>query len=295
VDYFQYEFFVIPTLQAQLIEQLSTLPFDSFMEQEASLLAFIPAADLTPTIEVSISLITESEVVRFEKTFIKGQNWNKDWEANFPPILVGEYCAIRAEFHPQFPDAKIQLTISPKMAFGTGHHETTFMMIEMMETVDFKGKSVLDYGCGTGILAMVASKEGAERIDAVDNEYPAYENTIEHGEINKIENIKAYYGTLDDVPQGNYDILLANINKNVILSTLNQLVSKLHYDSVVLFSGFIERDYEDMTKAFREVGFEVEKTKHKGDWLCLRCVYRPIEVHTEHLQGFDRYPDVKKN
>jgi ribosomal protein L11 methyltransferase len=200
------------------------------------------------------------------------QNWNEVWESNFQPIIVDDFCGIRAEFHEPLKNVKHELIITPKMAFGTGHHETTFMMIQAMAQLELKGTNVFDYGCGTGVLALLAGKMGAKTLVGVDNEKPSYESTIENAEINgQAEKTTAYFGTLEAVSETDFDVILANINRNVILMTLHLLLPKLKTGGYILFSGFLQIDLEMMHKTMKDNGLSIIETKQKDKWCCLVC------------------------
>ena len=238
MDYFQIKTTCDLDLTEILIALFSQFPFDTFEENETGFSSYIPSDSWTDDIEKGIIGIKQNFDFRVEKNFIPYQNWNEIWESNFHPILVGNFCGIRADFHEPLQQVKHEIVINPKMAFGTGHHETTFMVMSLMEEMDFAEKMVFDYGCGTGILAILASQLGAKNIDAVDIEQPSYENTVENAEINSISNIQPYLGTLTAVEKGDYDIILANINRNVILDSLPALFIKLKKGGILVVSGF---------------------------------------------------------
>ena len=155
------------------------------------------------------------------------------------------------------------------MAFGTGHHETTYMVIETMRTLNFHNKLVFDYGCGTGILAILASKLGAQHIDAVDIEQASFENTIENSKINGVDNLKTYLGSLEVVKNTGYDIILANINRNVILASLSTLYNKLKPSGILIVSGFLGEDLELLKSQAIHAGFRIGNERHKNKWICL--------------------------
>lgn len=250
---------------------LGDLPFDTFEDTGELLKVYMPESSFTDEVETELNDLAEQFDFQYVKTFIPYQNWNVLWESNFQPIQVDDFVAVRADFHPPTEGVKFDLVINPKMAFGTGHHETTYMMMQQMQDIDFKGKKVLDYGCGTGILAILASKLEASYIEAVDIEQPSYENTIENAEINHVSNIKAFHGTLDIIKTNDFDIVLANINRNVILDSLVSLKNMLVKDnrSLLLISGFLKEDEAIMLSAVTEQGFRLLKTLHRGNWLCM--------------------------
>jgi ribosomal protein L11 methyltransferase len=249
---------------------LGELPFETFEDTVTGLKAYIQEKELTDKVEKKLSRLAKKHGFNFNKTFIAYQNWNVLWEANFEPIRVDDFVGLRADFHPPTEGVQFDLVINPKMAFGTGHHETTYMMMQLMREIDFKGKKVLDYGCGTGILAILASKLEAKTIEAVDIEYPAYENTIENCAINKVDNVKAIFGQLQDVESSDFDIILANINRNVILDSLDSLKNRLNTEGgVILISGFLIEDENVLLEALNKYNFTVKNKLHKRIWLCM--------------------------
>ena len=251
---------------------LSELPFDTFEETETGLKAYMPEKEWTQSVENEVITLSEDFDFTFEKTFIPYQNWNAVWESNFQPIQVEGFVAVRADFHPNTEGVEFDLVVNPKMAFGTGHHETTFMMLQQMRSMDFKGKKVLDYGCGTGILAILASKLGAIDLEAVDIEPPSYENTLENCMINNVDNVKAICGVLDDVPSRNFDIILANINRNIIIDSLEDLKNRLNTEGSLLISGFLKIDENTILQATNYARFTHLKTMQRGNWLSMLLV-----------------------
>jgi ribosomal protein L11 methyltransferase len=263
---------------------LSDLPFDTFEDTGKSLKAFISEENCTPDFENDLLDLSKELNFQFEKTFIPYQNWNVLWESNFQPIQVGNFVAVRADFHPPTPlyDAEtpegviFDLVINPKMAFGTGHHETTFMMMQLMQDIPFDGTKVLDYGCGTGVLAILASKLRATEIEAVDIELASFDNTIENCSINEVDNVKAFHGTLQAIEADNFDVILANINRNVILDSLSSLKNKLTSvkkdtigEGILLISGFLKEDEAIMREAVIKNDFTIHATVQRGNWLCM--------------------------
>ncbi|MDZ7880392.1 MAG: 50S ribosomal protein L11 methyltransferase [Saprospiraceae bacterium] len=255
---------------------LGELPFDTFEDTETGLKAYIPEKDLTPEVENELNDLSEGYEFSFDKRFIPYQNWNSVWESNFQPIQVDDFVAVRADFHPNTEGVEFDLIVNPKMAFGTGHHETTYMMMQHIRSIDFHGKKVLDYGCGTGILAILASKLGAVHLEAVDIEEPSYENTIENCRINDVHNVTAIWGILDNVLSYDFDIILANINRNIIIDSLDDLKSRLkkremsaNSDKILLISGFLKIDENTILQAVNYAGFKHQKTLQRGNWLSM--------------------------
>ncbi len=245
---------------------LSALDFYAFEEGKEGILAY--TTQKVEDTKAALEDLKSQFDFEYSVEEIPYKNWNAVWESNFDEVVVSDFCGIRADFHEPVKGVKYEIVITPKMAFGTGHHETTFMMIQSMEQIDFKGKKVLDYGCGTGILAILAAYLGAKEIDAVDIEIESYKNTLEHAQLNRVNNIHAIHGTLDDISTNDYDVILANINRNVILESLKALYHKLTKGGYILFSGVLLKDESFVIKKAREVGFVFLSKMTKGDWSC---------------------------
>jgi len=248
---------------------LGQMGFDTFETTEIGVDAYISDRNLTEAVRAEVLDLQSKFGFTYEINEIQPQNWNAKWEANFQPVIVEDFCAVRASFHKPIENVKFELVINPKMAFGTGHHETTFMVMKMMEGLSFEGKSVFDYGCGTGILAILASMLKAKYIDAVDIENESYLNTIENAEINNVTNINTFEGTLENIEGENYDIILANINRNVILNSLTVLREKLVKGGDILFSGILVEDESLLRKKLSLHGFEVKNVVSRNNWICI--------------------------
>lgn len=269
MDYYNYQIISRAEQVDIIMAFLGELPFDTFQETEQGLDAFIPLNLHHSEIDQEVKLLSDRFDFKFNKTLIKAENWNEVWESNFQPIEVGTFCTIRADFHPPNPTVTHEIIINPKMAFGTGHHATTYMMIEHMQDLSIRGAKVLDYGCGTGILAILAAQLGAENIEAVDIELASYENTLENAKINDISVIHTIHGTLADVAATGFDLILANINRNVILDSLPSLYSKLIKNGKLIVSGFIKKDEQLLLQASEKQGFSPLKTKNKDNWISI--------------------------
>lgn len=253
----------------KLLSQLAIFPFNGFLEEEEALQAYLPAHALHTELEAAISLLAKNYACEYTRTFLAAQNWNASWEADFHPIRVGNFVGVRAEFHPPFTDVAHDLLIHPRMAFGTGHHATTLLMMERMQQLQWTGKSVFDYGCGTGILAILAKRLGAGYTDAVDIEAPATENTLVNMQANGVEDITVFTGDLSTVPGRNYDIILANINRQVILDSLAALYQRSTTGGDLLVSGVLQQDQELVLSTARTVGWQLEIIRKKEGWLLL--------------------------
>lgn len=266
MNYLQIEFETLNEGEAEmLVALLAEAGFENFEERESSLLAFTKEEGF---LENSLGDILQIVPVNYAIAVIPEENWNAKWESSFEPIKVNNFVAIRAEFHQPINKVKHEIIITPKMSFGTGHHATTFMMIEQMEALGFAEKTVVDYGTGTAVLAILAEKMGAAAIDAIDYDEWCIENSKENIKANdcsKINLIKAETIAVDK----NYDIILANINLNVILNNLAGINSVSKKDTFVLLSGFHKSDEPTILKALTDAGFIHLKTVQKNEWICL--------------------------
>jgi ribosomal protein L11 methyltransferase len=268
MNYHKYELKTTPEIAEILVAFLSESPFDTFEETTDGLNAYAPASASEQEIEAQLADLQNQFDFSWEKELILGQNWNELWESNFQPVIVGNFCAVRADFHDPIPGVKWELVINPKMAFGTGHHETTWQCIAAIEHLPLQGTHILDYGCGTGILAILASKQGASAVEAVDIEEESYRNTVENCAANGVENVTARLGTLAAVQGTNFDGILANINRHVILESLPTLADLLKPNGWLLISGILLTDEEIVTDAATAAGFTKKSMKSRGNWLC---------------------------
>ncbi|MBI1223963.1 MAG: 50S ribosomal protein L11 methyltransferase [Bacteroidetes bacterium] len=272
MDYHQYSITTDPSQNDVLIALISHLPFDTFEETETGFNAFLPQGHDENEVEAALAELQERFNFQLEKSFIPGQNWNEIWESNFHPVIVGNFCGIRADFHAPLEGMEHELVINPKMAFGTGHHETTFSVIEIMQGIQFEGKNVLDYGCGTGVLAILASRLGANSVQAVDIEIESYRNTLENSQNNGAGNVETFHGILTDVPGADFDIILANINRNVILDSLSPLFKLLKPGGQLVVSGFVLDDEQLMLDSLENQGFTIQAIKRKNNWLAMKTI-----------------------
>ncbi len=269
---YRYDFRCADEHREALLGLLSQWPFEAFEETAEGLKGWIRAEAEDPAMGDFLEDLRSGLPFEYEMELEPDKNWNELWERHFEPVIVGDFCAVRASFHAPIPGVAHQIVIDPKMAFGTGHHETTFTMIKLMQQVEFEGKAVLDFGCGTGVLAILASKLGAGRIDAVDIEAAAYENCLENCQVNEVVNVKVYHGDIDAVPPKPYDVILANINRNVILAALPTLAQRLLPGGILLSSGYLLADGETMAEAFHQHGFRIVQVARNNDWLAVKCV-----------------------
>ena len=211
--------------------------------------------------------------VSFSK--IETQDWNAVWESNYAPVLIADKCFIRAPFHEPMKNAAYDIVIEPKMSFGTAHHETTSLMIEYLLEEELQGKSLLDMGAGTGILAILAHQRGAKPITAIDNDDWAYRNNIENNERNHIENMQVIHGDARDIPNIQYDVILANINRNILLNDIPSYAAALQKKGILLLSGFYKNpDLELIKEKCLQYNLHFASYKEKNDWVAVRFAIR---------------------
>ena len=270
--FLRYRILLEPQQKEILLAFLNEMPFEAFEELESELHAYIPNTHDLPALERALADLQQRYPFRYEKEEIAAKNWNAEWEAGFQPVRVEQFCGIRADFHPLMQDVKHEIIINPRMAFGTGHHETTYMMIQLMREQPFQSAKVLDYGCGTGILAILASKLGAAVIDAVDIEAEAYQNTLDNCQINHVDNVQVYQGTLNHIFDNGYQFILANINRNVIIDSLSVLHQKLDKRGTLLISGILKTDVPMLKPLLVELGFTMNEQLFRGNWACLQLL-----------------------
>lgn len=266
-NYIQIEFQNINKEQSEiLIAELAEAGYEGFEEVEDSLKAFITENLFD---EKSLKKIADGHNTSFNKIIIAETNWNQVWESSFQPVVVDDFVAIRADFHEQIKPVEYEIVITPKMSFGTGHHATTYMMIEQMRKIDFKNKSVFDFGTGTGVLAILAEKLGAEKIFATDNDEWSITNAAENIERNNCNKIELRLSS--EVPfEKHFDIILANINKNIILANLHLLKQQLNQAGILVLSGLLKEDEKDILKAALHSGFKLINTLERNNWLSIR-------------------------
>ena len=268
MNYIKVSFQLEPLLPAReiLYAELGELPFESFQETSNGLEAYIQAPDYKDEmLEGMMIQGIPNQKIEVETELIEQKNWNAVWESNFEPIIVNERCVIRAPFHDK-ANVDYDIIISPQMSFGTGHHETTFLISNELFRLDLKNRSLLDMGCGTGVLAIIAEKLGANPIEAIDIEEWAYENTIDNNKLNNIEGMTVLHGNASLLDGKKIDIILANINRNILLNDMSKYSSCLNKDGLILFSGFYETDVPSIKEAAEENGLIFVKKEVKNNW-----------------------------
>ncbi len=259
-----------------LVSDLADIGFDTFEDTESGFAAYIPAANLDlQALETLMLNLEEGLEVAYKIQEIENQNWNKLWESNFNPIEVGGQCYVRATFHETKPDFPYEIIIDPKMSFGTGHHQTTSMMLQYILENDFEGKHVLDMGCGTGILAILASKKGAKDVLAVDYDEICVESVVENSALNQVGNIEAICGSFEVLRDRIFDVILANINRNILLEQLPQYALSINKNGELYLSGFYEQeDLAMLLDAAESLGFEFISKKVLNNWCAAKFVKR---------------------
>lgn len=272
MNYIALNFECDPAFSDILIAELSQVNFDIFLETDNGFQASVEEHAYDEAAVKDIVEKYRGMVLPLSYTVeaIEKKNWNEEWEKHYDPIVVGDKCIVRASFHEPSPDYPYEIVINPKMSFGTGHHETTHLMLQAQLGIDFKDKTVLDIGCGTGILAIMAHKLGAKNIGACDIEEWAVTNSIENFAMNGCPEITCFEGTVDDVrDQYLRDIILANINRNVLLEEIPKYVNLLNVGGYLLLSGFYEKDIPDIEKVAVSHGLKKLRYETKKDWVAV--------------------------
>lgn len=273
--YLAYHFSVEPKEPGSeiLIAELGEKPFESFIETENGFSAYIQKVLWTADILKDISFLNSPEfMISYVIEEIEQVNWNEEWEKNFEPIDVDGKCHVRAPFHPK-TDAEFDIVIEPKMSFGTGHHETTHMMIQHLLELDVTDLKTLDMGCGTAILAILAEMKGAKPIDAIDIDNWCYLNSIENAERNDCKEIAVYEGDASLLKDKKYDLIIANINRNILLNDMQQYADCLNKNGILLLSGFYNEDIPFINDSCTEKGLTFVKKIERNNWVSLRYIF----------------------
>ena len=274
MKYVEVSFSIIPfePWNEIIIANLSILPYESFMEEGEYLKAYIQEQDFDPLVlkDLVLKLKTNKGVIiNYEYKNIEHQNWNHVWESHFEPVSINDQLHILAPFHPKDKYQGLIIEIEPKMSFGTGHHQTTFLMCEEISSLSLDGKNMLDMGSGTGVLAILAEKCGAKEILAIDIEAWSVENCEENTKRNKCSKIISKLGDIIDIKGQSFDVIIANINKNVLLAHLPSYSKCLNTNGILLLSGFFETDAEDLISAAFEENLVLQSKKIKDGWAML--------------------------
>lgn len=262
--YIQVDFFHLSPEETDiLLALLAEAGWEGFEEDGDRFSAYIPQPDFS---EESLRQLAHSYTFQWKE--VPYINWNQQWESSFDPVVVDDFCAVRAAFHTPVIGVKHEIIITPRQSFGTGHHATTYLMMKQMEQLELTGKSVLDFGTGTGILAILAEKAGAQTILGIEHEEWSIENARENGEENQCHRITWQWA--DRLPEtGTHEVILANINKNVILEHFPVLVQRLSPEGVLVLSGLLSTDETDIREAAKRLGLHKTAQAERSGWICL--------------------------
>ena len=275
MDYVEVNFTVTPKNPAVdiLIAELGEIGFESFVETDNGVLAYIPSISYSQQKIESLEIL-QTGIAIFEYSFklIKAQNWNAVWESSFEPIVVNDICAVRAPFHAPVKGINYDIVIEPKMSFGTGHHETTFLMMEKLLKMDVKKQHVLDIGCGTAVLGILASKLGASEITAIDNDEWAYNNAIENTLTNDASGIKVLLGDAKSLQGKYFNTILANINRNILLQDMSLYIDSLQPKGSLVMSGFFTTDIPIIQEKAEASGLVFAAQRNKNNWALLHFI-----------------------
>lgn len=270
--YISYNFTVAPKAPATeiLIAQLANAGFDSFEETAVGLVGYITVQNEGKLDLDNIAVLQNADFdISYTTSVLPNINWNSEWEKNFTPVTILGKVLIRAPFHEK-QNLDYDIVIDPKMSFGTGHHETTHLMIEHLLHLDLKEKRVLDMGCGTGVLAILSEMSGASSVDAIDIDSWCYENTLENVERNNCKTIHVYQGDATLLINKKYDVIIANINRNILLSNIETYTGCLNENSILLLSGFYQKDIPIIEAAASKNGLKLTETKEKNNWVAVK-------------------------
>ncbi|MBY0244479.1 MAG: 50S ribosomal protein L11 methyltransferase [Sphingobacteriaceae bacterium] len=257
-----------------LIDELAAINFDTFDEIDNGFIAYIAKNSFQKNdLEALLSNLDGDIIFTHKVEEIVSENWNIEWEKNFSPLNIDDKCYVRATFHESLPNFEYEIVIDPKMAFGTGHHQTTSMMLQYILETDFTDKNVLDMGCGTGILAFLAGKKGAKKLVAIDFDEVCYESTLENAALNNISNITAICGGKEVIPNEMYEVILANINRNILLDQIETYAKVLKKEGKIFFSGFYETpDLIMIIEECSKFGIKYINHKKNGDWVAAQFI-----------------------
>jgi ribosomal protein L11 methyltransferase len=254
-----------------IIARLNEIDFETFEEDTNGVKCYIQSKLFNKNkIDSILAEILTQTSLQYSINKIPQKNWNLKWEKNFKPVRINSRCIIRADFHPPYSDIEDEIIITPKMSFGTGHHETTYLMINELYNIDLIDKRVLDIGCGTGVLSIISSKRGAEKIVAIDIDEWAYKNSIENSKLNNINNTKFILGDIDKLSGLTFNVILANINRNIILRDLHIYYRSLSLNGELFISGFLVDDINLILEVAKKLGFSLINKKNKNQWYMLR-------------------------
>lgn len=253
--------------QELLVAKLYGIGFDSFEEKETVLKGFILSTDFDLNILKSQLVGTSFTILDINQ--LNQQNWNSIWESSFDPVVISKDCQIRATFHKVDQNFKFDVIVNPKMAFGTGHHDTTFLMMKTLLSMKLEDKTVLDIGCGTSILSILAEKKGALSVRAIDIDEQAYLNSLENINLNNCKKVSVYQMDVCGLDSDLFDVVLANINKNILLSEMGEYVKRLSQGGLLILSGFFDSDFDAINDCALSFSVLLYSKENKNKWQCL--------------------------
>lgn len=261
----------VTPLSEILIVELGEIGFESFVENEEGFLAYIQENEFDEKKIAELQIIkTNPSIFTYTFQIVEDENWNAIWESNYEPVVIKNRCGIRAPFHPENNDVEYDLIIEPKMSFGTAHHETTSNMIEFLLEEDLKGKSVLDMGCGTSVLAILAAKRGSSKVFAIDNDEWAYNNSLENILKNNEPDINVILGDANSLTNLNFDVIIANINRNILLNDIKLYANSLNDNGILLMSGFYEQDIPAIKEECGKYNLNFDRYISENNWVAIR-------------------------
>ena len=270
--YLEVNFEISAEFSDLIIAELDQHGYDSFQETETGVQAYILIDEFDEEVIKDLQQQYEDIVeFNYSVTELENKNWNEEWEKNFEQSIISDECIVRASFHVPDKEYKYDIVINPRMSFGTGHHATTSMMLLHELDMDIQNKKVLDAGCGTGVLAIMAVKLGASEVFAYDIDDWSYNNALDNFSLNNTETININIGEVDvAISNGPYDVILANINKNVLLQDIQHFANFLQENGYLVLSGFYEKDIEDLMNEAKKYDLSLENQKEKDGWVSLR-------------------------
>ncbi|MDR1698329.1 MAG: 50S ribosomal protein L11 methyltransferase [Prevotellaceae bacterium] len=274
MNYFEVVFSINPNeewLTDLISNDLSEIGFESFVTTQNGLTAYVSETKFDrQQLDALIANFPYEAQITCKANLVKTEDWNAEWEKNyFQPIVVADRCVVRSSFHTEAPKAEYEIVIDPKMSFGTGHHETTSLMISRILQTDFRGKSVLDMGCGTGILAILAGMRDANPITAIDIDEWVYDNILENLKLNGFENIEVKIGDAALLPGRKFDIILANINRNILLNDIKIYAECLNDGGELFMSGFYKEDIDAIKQEAEKQGLQYMGFEEKNNWVAV--------------------------
>jgi len=257
-----------------LIAELSYLGFEMFEENESGLIAYIKDSDFSQNLFDKVRILSSKEFkIDYKISKVQNRNWNEKWEKNFDPVEIGQNCTIRAPFH-NLSKKKYDIIIKPEMSFGTGHHETTQLMIEYLLEQNLENKRICDVGCGTGILSIISEKRGAKLVDAIDININCYHNTLENIKRNNCCKIKTIHSSSDTLIGNFYDMILSNITLNNLKDNFENFNKISNDKTTLILSGFYENDLENINEVLNNFGFIFSDYKTRNNWVASRYYHK---------------------